>query len=353
MTVETVEPVGLAGAIMIADVAKWNATDEKESINAVKVAALMHGYHRRWAGQPWKTISLESTVQCPIINPESGRASRKFTQAGKHDGIIEGCASGGDMRLLLEHKTTSSDITDPDATYWRRLDIDSQISMYQLQQWQGSQKLDLNGTMYDVIRKPTTRPRKLTAKELKTLIEDGEYFGEKISHESAVEITDRENAELYFIRLRQDTYSSPDRYFQRKIIVRLDSEILEFAGELWDVTKTIGDAIKNDRHYRNSDACMNYGVACQYLGVCSGKDDIDSDNWEKKPDVHVELDSRFGDGGRGVLTNSRIKCFQNCRRKHYYDYILGKRRVAEDKSEALWIGTLMHEALEAWWKDFR
>ncbi len=47
------------------------------------------------------------------------------------------------------------------------------------------------------------------------------------------------------------------------------------------------------------------------------------------------------------LTASRMKSFRACARKHYYEFVLGRRPLVE--SAALSFGTVMHAALEAWW----
>jgi hypothetical protein len=49
-----------------------------------------------------------------------------------------------------------------------------------------------------------------------------------------------------------------------------------------------------------------------------------------------------------IITASRLKCFNQCRRKHHIKYVLGYRSRA--KSEALEFGTLIHKGLEIWWK---
>jgi hypothetical protein len=48
-----------------------------------------------------------------------------------------------------------------------------------------------------------------------------------------------------------------------------------------------------------------------------------------------------------ILTNSRLKSFRACQRRHRYAYTLGYRPVRT--SEALAFGTAMHKALECYW----
>ena len=49
-----------------------------------------------------------------------------------------------------------------------------------------------------------------------------------------------------------------------------------------------------------------------------------------------------------VLTNSEMKCFRSCRRRHYLQYRLLYRSLRT--AGALRFGTLVHRALEAWWR---
>jgi len=342
-------------------------TDESQAVDAVKAKVLMAGYHHRWHGQGYKTISTEAEFRLPIVNPSTGRASRTFQQGGKVDGVIE----HEGRKYLLEHKTTSEEIGDPNCTFWSRLAIDSQISMYLLSSWQRCEKLD--GVIYDVIKKPTTGlvqlvagPMKLpnekvtrerclgTIRELKQF---GSYYGIKQPETriwDALEALDRgekprESAGMYSARLSSLVGKDPEKFFQRRLVPRLDGEIVDFARELWDVAKDIGTARKESRHYRNSDACMNWNTPCKYLGICSGHDTPDSSKWIKAP-IHPELPSG---GDTDVLTNSRIKTFQTCRRKHYYSYELGIEKVDQEERYALWFGSLMHEALRIWFDYYK
>lgn len=327
--------------------------DESKQLIAAKVRGLLVGYDARWRDVEWASISEEEVFHLPIINPETGKPSRTFTHAGKYDGIVEYVPSG--KRYLRELKTTSDDIEDPNSTYWRRLVIDSQVSGYVLANWQDGRKLD--GTLYEVIRKPGIRPKKIPKAEQKAIASLGEYHGFRLSMAERSEIanvTDPvETYRLYELRLARDTLNNPEKYFQRRPVPRLDADVLEYAGELWDVAKSIIEARRENRHYRNSGACMNYNTPCEFLGLCSGHDSPDSDRWERAEWRHEELPEIAEDRGLSVLTNSRVRCFMTCRRKHFYRYEQGLRRFTEDEREALVLGDLMHRGLEEWWSHFR
>lgn len=52
-----------------------------------------------------------------------------------------------------------------------------------------------------------------------------------------------------------------------------------------------------------------------------------------------------------IVSNSEVKTFAECVRKHFYHYIRGRR--AHGKADALRFGTLIHIALEAWWLELK
>lgn len=289
---------------------------------------LMYGYDARWSDAQWTMLhddqgrpAIEEEYHLPIVNPDSGKPSRTFTHAGKLDGRV----GFRGKRFLMEHKTSSEDIADPNAPYWRRLEIDAQVSGYMLAQWQEGDKLD--GTLYDVIRKPGIRPKQVTR-------------GGRLETPAEFEQ-----------RLAEDVAERPEWYYQRRTIYRMDAQILEYARELWETADEVRLARLHNRHYRNSGACMQWGRPCEYLGICSGHDTPDSDRWAKRAGVHAELPVLSGaSDGRGVLTNSRVGCFKTCRRKHYYRYELGIERAEREEVESLYFGTLIHHALAAWWQ---
>jgi hypothetical protein len=82
----------------------------------------MTGDTDRYPQEEFTVIALEKTFAAPIVNPETGAASRSFLLAGKVDGIVR---IGAD-HYILEHKTAAS----IDADYLERLWTDFQIAIY-------------------------------------------------------------------------------------------------------------------------------------------------------------------------------------------------------------------------------
>lgn len=318
---------------------------------AVRVRGLMCGYNARWNPADYKTIATEEmlTARIPNATREGKRMSysAKLTMAGKLDVIAE----RDGRRVLVDHKTTSQDIEDPNSPFWRQLAIENQVSHYLLLAWIGGQKFD--ECVWDVIRKPQTRPKKLSKTGRGIAVANQFYCGRRLSEQTLKELqtTETETLEMYEARLSLDcTVERPDHYFQRRTVPRLDHEIMEYAKELWQHTQDILHERKNTLPVRNPGACMLYGTPCKFLGICSGHDEPDSDRWTKKQNVHTELPDLDGDG-HDVLTNSRIRSFQTCRRKHYYEYELGIERVDAEDKEALVFGSVFHDALEAFWSS--
>jgi len=321
---------------------------ENAELIACKCRALIVGYDVRWSSMDWIPQSIEQTWVADLLNPETQRNSRTFRIGGKIDLIYQRAGKLG----LVDHKTTSQDIADPESPFWRVLAIEGQASHYHLLTWQNGIKLD--EAVWDVMRKPQISPKKLSKAERTAIVANREYCDYLVSQASldSLQTDERETLELYEARLTRDcTVERPEHYFQRRPVPRLDSELIEYAKELWEHGQEILHARNTNRHARNSGACLLYGTPCKFLGICSGHDTPDSDKWARKANVHSELRELEGDG-RDVVTNSRIRCFQTCRRKHYYQYEMGIERYDEEEREVLLFGHVWHHALAAWWSAF-
>ena len=331
-------PLECALASIDADVENWSS--------AAMARGLLRGYDSQWreSQRDMRLLSMEQMLQASLVNLNTGAPSRTFRMAGKIDKL---CELSSRRKILVDHKTTSMEIENPDSTYWSQLVIDSQPSHYEL-------LLHLNGiqidyVLWDVIRKPGIRPKKLSKADATAVSSLHEYAGFRVSESGSRVSSDmRENAELYEHRVARESIDNPTKYFARRNAKRTNDELAEYGVELWDVATEMREARNHGRHYRNAGSCFNYGSPCRFLGVCSGHDTVDSDNWTRAEQVHNELDVN-GDG-KDLLTNSRLKCFQTCRRKHYYEYELGVRKVDEEEREALYFGTMFHAALDLYWE---
>jgi hypothetical protein len=339
-------PTPLEAAIAVVD------AEPEYTLRQATVRAMLCGYDHKYGDQQdrYKIHRVEEFVSSPLYNPATGAKSRTFINAGIVDVDLEDGAGHG----IMDHKTTSDSIEDADGAYWQQLIVESQLDHYLLLKHINGEKADW--AVWDVMRKPGIRPRALTKAEQKELEASGRYFGAPFPADivRAALADGRESLELYEARLIAECVENNDRYFQRRRITRLAGAIATYAEELWDNGQEFVTTRQTKRRGRNSGACMNYGRACTYLPLCAGHDTTDSGNWRPKAYVHGELPI-FDDGqqGRSILTNSRIRTFQTCRRKEYYAYELAIERNDPEEVEVLAFGTLWHKALAAYFNTIK
>lgn len=236
-------------------------------------------------------------------------------------------------RLVVEHKTTSADIT-PGSPYWRRLTLDTQVSTY-LGATEG-----VEGMLYDVIRKPSLRPLKATPPEAQKRTKAGALY--------ATQRETDETPEEYAERLRADISADPNKYYARGVVVRLPSERTEAARDTWLVAGSIRESMRLGAWPRNPGACDAYGRTCDYWDVCAGVATIDDNaRFRTAETPHEELP---GISHRlPLLSNSAMSAYRSCPRKYLYSYVQRRRPLVTP--HALTFGTLIHAGLEVWWSS--
>lgn len=222
------------------------------------VQRLLAGYFWRWADAFIETVASEETFVQSIINPESNQPARILNVAGKIDGVVK----LHDGRLaVLETKTVGQDIS-AESDYWKQKRMDAQISLYVLAARRAGH--NVTAVLYDAIRKPGIKPRKLTKAEQSSVVNSGQWYGEEVG-KIAVE---RETPRMFGARLNADIAERPDYYYQRIEIARLDSDLAEFERELWDEQQALQARRKRGIWPRNTSACLLMG-RCSYLDLCT------------------------------------------------------------------------------------
>ena len=237
-------------------------------------------------------------------------------------------------RLVVEHKTTSSDIT-PGSSYWKRLTLDTQVSTYL-----GAEER-AEGMLYDVIRKPGIKPFKATPEADRKYTKAGTLY--------AAQRAEDETPEEYAERLRADISSDPNKYYARGIVVRLPHERIEAARDTWLVAGSIRESMRLDAWPRNPGACDAYGRTCDYWAVCAGETTIDdAARFRTAETAHEELPAGLG-FKLPLLSNSAMSAYRSCPRKYKYSYVERRRPIVTP--HALTFGTLIHAGLEVWWSS--
>jgi hypothetical protein len=239
---------------------------EDLAVECETCCAMVQGHHDRWGNDAsMETVAIEKEFNLPIVNPATGKPTPTYTSAGKIDRI----AKLADGRLaLVERKTTRDEVT-PESDYWKRLFMDSQLSRYYL----AAQALGyaVETIIYDVMRKPSIKPKQITKADRAIATQHGHYYGHKLT----AECPERETPALYGARLLADIHERPDFYLARREIARMDGDLAEFRAEQWTLLHQIRESEKAMEVSglaawpRNTGACIGFG-RCAYLDICRG-----------------------------------------------------------------------------------
>jgi len=247
-----------------------------DPVSLIIAEELMALYDATWGAEPYEVLAVEAEFQTDLRNPETGAASRTFRLGGKIDAVVRDTNDG--RVLIVEHKTSSDDIS-PGSDYWKRLQIDNQVSTY----FVGARAIgyDVQACLYDVIGKPRMRPLKATPESDRRYKKDGSLYANQRAED--------ESLDDFRIRLREELQSNPGRWLQRGEVVRLESEEQDAAFDLWQVSSQIREADRTGRHPRNPSQCSAYGRTCEFFDVCTGTTSLDDPRFRRASDAHEEL----------------------------------------------------------------
>ncbi len=183
--------------------------------------------------------------------------------------------------------STSYDISAT-SNYWRGVvALDSQVSTYSAAA--RHMGYDVRDTIYDVIRKPDITPLKATPEEAKKYTKPTKaepvprlYKGQREEDETLDEYEDR---------LVETVIESPEKFYARSTIVRLERDDAEHAQDIAHTARAILRAEDDDAWPRSPNACVRYHRLCDYHPVCSGETTIESARYETKTSQHEELEN--------------------------------------------------------------
>jgi len=267
----------LAAAMRAMEVARA-ASSAIDDAAFAKAEVMMIAYDARWASamSDWEVIGVE----VEFITAIPGR--RRLRVAGKLDKLLRKRSDGSIW--FVEHKTTGADLT-AGSTYWQRLRMDPQVSIY----FGGVRSLghEPTGCLYDVIDRPALRPLKATPVELRKYTKPTKtepsrlYSNQREADETVVEFRDRLGALIT---------ASPDAYFARAEVVRLESEIAESERDVEETALQIRATATAEHAPRNPNACFLYNRPCDFIDACSGVASLDDDTkFVRLQNVHAEL----------------------------------------------------------------
>jgi len=291
-------------------------TVEEWAVERESLVALFIGHRWHWADDEITTVATEIPFWLPLHHPRTGMplSANKVVRLGKIDRLI----TRNGILMQNEYKTTSSDVS-PTSSYWPRLRLNTQVSMYDLALRDGIEgdafevefpDLPLGGCLYDVTRKPTISPKKLTQADSKAFVENGLYMEEQFAVDVTsspdsttytidgwtAEITPgkkdgtfaiRETPGMFRARLVQDIYTRPEHYFARQEIPRTQKDRTRFRTELYAIYRSMQHAVETGYFYHNEDQCDQWG-GCDYCDICQHDIDV--------------LDGQTPDGMKRIFT---------------------------------------------------
>ena len=284
----------------------WCETEEQHQAWAAECVVVLEMYrgYRTHAIKPFEVIASELEFSIPIPG------LKKVRNAGKVDKLVK----LDDGRLaVLEIKTCGEDI-DPTSDYWHRLRMDAQITRY----YSAARHMgfDAQTIVYDVTRKPTTRPKNIPKASIEEIVETATYHGfhidpmdrlivrqERDRHlEAEGDIPKskrkvpkiRETPGLFAVRLREMIDADPTRYYQSIEIPRTTRDLEVFDEKMLDDVAEIRFRRSKGVWQKNDRACNAMG-RCPYLDICANHIDIEHetpDGFVRISTPHPELEAK-------------------------------------------------------------
>lgn len=264
-----------------------------------RAEAMMRGYDARWSdeAQHYEVLAVEQRFLTAVINPDTKAVSRTWRLGGKIDVLLRDKRDG--LKKFMEHKTSSESL-EPGGTYWAKLRMDGQLSIY----FDGTESLghECAAAIYDVLGKPGQRPSQvpvldehgnkivLNAKGERVRNQQGKWRATGDKEQGFVLQTREERPDEYLLRVAEAIATAPDRFYGRTEVVRLEQELLDARADVWAEGKALRENELAGRAPRNPDACERFGRMCSYFDVCTGVASLDDPaRFRRSDNVHPEL----------------------------------------------------------------
>lgn len=253
---------------------------------AKKLEVLYAAHDWRWKEDEYETVEAELQFKVKlniggfVVNVE-GMMDKVLRDADGRQGI-------------LDYKTTSESL---DGGYFDRLRMETQVGgIYSLAYRELFGQFP-DFALYDVTRKPTINPKKVTKAEHKRMIQDGDptYYGwvlDDASYDQLMAGSLEETDAMYGARLLADIGTRPEFYFARRPVYRSAEEInallLDIKSQVYVIEAVKDNAIPMPR---NPDACTARGH-CVFIGLCERGEypgDTIPEGFMRRDSLHPEL----------------------------------------------------------------
>lgn len=308
------------------------AGTEEEKFEVEKARGVSAAYLTYYERDGYTPRGVEVPFTLPLVDHEKGGQLGDATYSGIIDSVVE---DDSGQLWFMDHKTASN----PDRSYWQELKTNAQISHYLLAAMQ--MELPVKGMIWDVIQKPSIKPKDLTKKAIVEL-EGGDYCG--LPFKAGYHGEERETPQMYGQRVYAAYIAEPGKYFERRNQYRTPQQLLRYLKGLnrnaagMEVIKAFPD------HATESlGSCKSFGSLCDYHQICA-EDDPEKSGYRPRPE-RAEGEVRTASGS---LSPSRVQCFQSCQMKYRFRYVDKIEPNRPEYNANLHFGSLVHEAIENW-----
>lgn len=243
--------------------AEAEGLDEYEAERAV---VMVEGYDARWAD--------EHDHVSDVLGVEHQFKQLRGFGSYHLGGKLDALATIRGVRTVVEHKTTSEDIT-AGSDYWARLTLDDQVGNY-------LSATGADAVLYDVLRKPSMEPLRATPPDKRRVKKDGTLYANQREEDETVE--------AFRARLLEALAEAPDAYYARQTIVRLEDEAARAVRDTDTIAEEILRVLPDEPQPRSPDACKRYGRMCEFFDVCTGAASLeDAGRFRRITNPHEEL----------------------------------------------------------------
>lgn len=262
--------------------------DDERAPRASMIRTLLWRYASLYAERDlaaYDVLAVELPFTIPLVNPDTGAASRTWVFAGEVDAVVRE-RFGARRVLIVEHKTTADPVNDESTGYFRKLALDAQVSAY----YMGAEKHGFTpeGCLYDVLRKPAHRLLRATPLEARKYTQPTKK--DPTPRLYANQRDRDETCEEYEARVAEAIDGDVAAFFRRKDVSRTDDDLRDWLSEAWMYGRIIAEQGKAARHPRNTDECHRFSE-CPFWEHCAYKVALDQhpERWERLDNVHPEL----------------------------------------------------------------
>lgn len=217
---------------------------EVDEVDVAKLVALLKHYNPPVDRYTVEGVEVEFTKQIPIPGRRAMRGVRLF---GRVDLVVR---DGSGNLLVVEHKTSGADSIMGFGSYWQRLNLDTQTSLYMV-------GIGVGCVLYDVVKKPGLRPSKAD---------------EALAKAHGCSVID-----AYIERLSNEIAANPEEYFQFREIVKTPEDLEEALSDVRGWISALRQYRSAGFYPRNTDSCRGLFGFCPYLEVCSGSASLDDE----------------------------------------------------------------------------